>query len=372
MKKIFVNVVLPLSMITASLTLPSISFAEKVTWQQRQELYAKGTITDVSGKTWNVIYLPGTEKVKTVSRSNFKEAWNIIKEMGTKEFWLDRYDEVKKGYNTAKEVTKDYWIKGIKNDYTDAKEKTATVKKGEFGALPAKTAAWTRFGVKAIGRTITFPLGVAWGLGVESAAIPLVSILGYPLSSSVIAVGGGAVVPGVMYAWNGVAWIGTSFYSNEPTAENFFIRIKFNSDEQPKDLVIDKKGFDTLLIGSALKALNNAETAKLDEKMDKLFTELQALRKMEADKYIELHANENYKLYEQLLYKAYAAKSVTLDQASQEILFDDAQLTDLIKEFLKQLEVEVTEERVVEVKATLKKNLEGLLKEMALAVAPKS
>ncbi|MGZ3771466.1 MAG: hypothetical protein ACXVCR_16930 [Bdellovibrio sp.] len=372
MKKNFLSSMLAVTMVTTAVAVPSVSFADQVTWQQRQELYAKGTITDASGKTWNVIYLPGTERVKTVSKSSFKEAWDIIKRMGQKEFWQDRYQEVKNGYETAKDATEDYWIKGMKEDYTDAKEKSASVKAGEFGAMPAKAAAWTKFGVKAVGRTVTFPIGVAYGLGVESTAIPLVSILGYPLASTVIAAGGGAVVPGVMYAWNGVAWVGTAFYSNEPTTENFFIRIKSAPGVQPKDLVIDKKGFDTLLIGSALKALNDAEIAKLGAKIDKLLEEVKSLRKTESDKYDELYANENYKQYEQLLQKAYSAKSVTLDQASHEILFDDAQLTELIKEFLKQLEVEATDERVAEVKATLKKNLEGLLKEMALAVPAKS
>lgn len=371
MKKIFVNSMLAATMVTAAVVVPSVSYADKVTWQQRQELYAKGTITDTTGKTWNVIYLPGTEKVKTVSKDNLKTAWNIIKELGKKEFWKDRLDEVKGGYETSKDATQVYWIKGVKQDYVDAKDKVASIKKGDFGAGPAKTAAWTKFGIKAVGRTVTFPIGVAYGLGVESAAIPLVSILGYPLAGTVWAAGGGAVVPGVMYAWNGVAWVGTSFSSNEPTSENFFIRIKSSSNEPAQDLVIDKKGFDTLLIGSALKALNNAEVAKLQEKIDKLVKQVQDLRSEQSEKSDELYANENYKMYENLLRQSYAAKSVTLDQASKEILVDDAQLTDLIKEFLTHLGVEPTEEKVASVKETLKKNLEGLLKEMASSIPAK-
>lgn len=372
MKKIIVSSLLTVMFGVGTVLTPSVSLAEKVTWQQRQELFAKGTITDASGKTWNVIYLPGTDKVTSVSKSSFKEAWRIIKEFGTKSFWKDRYEEVQEGYETAKEVTKDYWIKGIKEDYSDAKEKSDSIKKGDFGAFPAKTAAWTKFGVKAVGRTVTFPIGVAYGLGVESTAIPLFSILGYPLASSVVAVGGGAVVPGVMYAWNGVAWVSTSFYSNEPTAENFFIRIKSAPGEQQQDLVIDKKGFDTLLIGSALKALNDAETAKIQEEIEKLVKQAQVLRDAEYAKYDELHANESFKLFEKLLNQAYSAKSVTLDQASKEVLFDDSKLTELIKEFLTQLGAEVSDEKVASVKETLKKNLERLLREMALTTTTKS
>lgn len=372
MKKIFVSSILTVTFGMGALLAPSVSFADKVTWQQRQELFVKGTITDTGGKTWNVIYLPGTEKVATVSKSNFKFAWKIIKEVGTKEFWKDRYAEVKKGFETAKESTQDYWIEGIKDDFSDAKEKSGSIKKGEFGALPAKTATWTKFGVKAVGRTITFPVGVAYGLGVESAAIPLVSILGYPLMSSVVAVGGGAVVPGVMYAWNGAAWVTTSLYSNEPTTENFFVRIKSAPGEEAKDLVIDKKGFDTLLIGSALKALNEVEIAKIQSEIEKLVKQTQLLRNSQDKKYEDLRANESYKMFEKLLNNAYSAKSVTLDQASKEVLVDDVKLAELIKEFLIQLGVEPSEERVADVKATLKKNLEGLLREMTLATPSKS
>lgn len=372
MKKLFVSSILTATFGLGTLVAPSMSFAEKVTWQQRQELFVKGTITDATGKTWNVIYLPGTEKVATTSKSAFKEAWSIIKELGTKAFWKNRYEEMQKGVETAKDVTSDYWINGIKEDYSDAKEKSASIKKGDFGALPAKTATWTKFGFKAVGRTITFPVGVAYGLGVESTAIPLVSILGYPLASSVVAVGGGAVLPGVMYAWNGAAWVSTSFYSNEPTSENFFIRIKSAPGEQEKDLVIDKKGFDTLLIGSALKVLNDAEVAKIQSEIDNLVKQTQVLRDAEYNKYNELRSNETYKLYQTLLYQSYAAKSVTLDDASKEVLVDDAKLTELIKEFLIQLGSDPTDEKVAAVKSSLKQNLEKLLREMAATAAVKS
>ncbi|MGZ3773639.1 MAG: hypothetical protein ACXVCY_06545 [Pseudobdellovibrionaceae bacterium] len=372
MKKLIMSSVLTMTFGVGAMLAPSVSLADKVTWQQRQELYTKGTITDAAGKTWNVIYLPGTAKVANVSKDNLKTSWDILKKIGTEDFWKDRYHEVKKGYYTAKDATENYWLKGMKEDYSDAKTKSDSIKKGDFGAFPAKTATWAKFGFKVVGRTVTFPVGVAYGLGVESAAVPLFQIIGYPVAGSLYAVGGGAVVPGVMYAWNGVAWVSTSMYSNEPTRENFFIRIKSGSGQESKDLVIDKKGFDTLLIGSVLKALNEGEVDQLQTQIDELIKKERALYDKKNAKYDELYANQSYKLYEQLLQDAYSAKSVTMDEQSKEVLVDDAKLTELIKEYLVKLGAEPTDEKVNAVKFTLKKNLEGMLREMAVTSVTKS
>lgn len=372
MKKVLLSSALALSFTMGALMAPSISLADKVTWQQRKELFVKGTITDSQGKTWNVLYLPGADKINNVSKESFNMSWDLLKEMGTKEFWKERLDEVQDGWSIAKEATQDYWIKGVKKDYKTAKEKAASIKKGDFGALPSRTATWTKFGIKAVGRTVTFPLGVAYGVGIQSTAIPLVSILGYPLMSTTVAAGGGVVVPGVMYAWNGAAWVGTSLSSNEPTSENYFIRIKYGQEEK-KDMVIDKKGFDTLLISSAVESMSKEEIAKIQVQIDELVKQRQALEEQKDAKYSDLYANESYKLFEKMLSDSWYAKSVTLDQASKEVLVDDAKLTELVKAFLVELGVEPSEQRVASVKATLQKNLEKLLREMATTVvAPKA
>lgn len=372
MKKILLSSALALSFATGTALVPSVSLADKVTWEQRKELFVKGTITDNQGKTWNVLYLPGAEKINTISKDSINMSWDILKRMGTKEFWKDRSEEVLEGWSTAKEATNEYWIKGVKEDYKTAKEKSASIKKGDFGALPSKTATWTKFGAKAVGRTVTFPLGVAYGLGVQSTAIPLVSILGYPLASTAFAAGGGVLLPGVMYAWNGTAWVGTSLSSNEPTSENYFIRIRHGVEER-KDLVIDKKGFENILITSAVESMTHDEIAKIQVQIDELVKKEQALEENKRAKYEQLYANESYKLFEKMLSDSWYAKSVTLDQASKEIILDDAKLTELVQTFLTQLGVEPTPERVASVKASLEKNLQRLLREMATTVvAPKA
>jgi len=339
-------------------------YADQITWKQRKELFLKGTITDKKGNTWDVIYLPGVESITSEANSSFKEAARVIKKLATKDFWDNRMEEFKTGLNTSKDVTMNYWIKGIHSDYLEAKEKSASISENEFGGVGGKIATWTKFGVLASGRTVTFPIGVVYGLGVESTLIPLGSIVGTPVWSGVVALGGGIALPGVFYVWNGIAWVATSINKNEPNHENYFIVLKFNKNIKDESLVIDKKGFDTLLMGSIVKALSMNEINSLQKQASEYYSQYLNLSKKQDEKVSELNKNEQYLLLEKLLADAYLKNDVKLNSDSQQILMNEVQLNQLISDCLKEMNVEPREETITQIKQTLKENLKALLKEV--------
>lgn len=363
-KSIFVTGVV----VAGALFLPLKGYSDQITWTQRKQLYFKGTLTDKSGKTWDVLYLPGVESVTTDAKSSFDEAKKLLKTMSKKEFWQDRRAEFEKGVKTAKNATMNYWINGIKEDYNSAKKISSSISENEFGGVGGKVATWTKFGVLATGRTVTFPVGVAYGIGVESTLQPLTSIIGVPVLSGIIAIGGGFLVPGVMYVWNGAAWFATSIYSNEPTTESYYIVLKDSSKSQKQGaLVIDKKGFDTLLMGSVVKALNEVELKQISEKATEYYHQyIKTLGEYDT-KEAEMRKNADYKLMEELLKEAYSKAEVQLNEESKQVLLDDEKLESLIKEYLIKVGTEPTDEKIKQVKATLNSNLKSLLKDVKLA-----
>ncbi len=360
MKKISLYSMIALILFSV-LPMQNLFAEEAINWEHRKELFWKGTITDSGGKVWDVIFIPGFDTVSNDAGSQWVRAGKTVGELGEGRFWDKRYENFKNGMKFARESFTDYWYDGIKNDFSDTVRENETIKPGEFGSVFMPFVNWMIFSAETVGRTITAPIGATGGV-LYSILWPTGYIIERPIEAGLRAIGGGTVVPGVLYVWNGFAWVGTTATtaaSNVPTKNSFFVHLQYGGHKKSGEFVIDKQGFENIIHASAKQVITQEQVAVIDKKIAAIGDEIKKvtapyyekqreLQKQEYSLEETLRADATQKLLNEAISKAYNSEKTTLTPDTRNMYMDQTQLKGLIIAYLKNLGVTSSSNEMVE------------------------
>ena len=329
---------------------------ERLSWDQEKELFVKGTITD-GDKVWDVRFIPGSSKINQDSLQAQKDALEDLKSYGKKIFWKEEVLEpMKSGVNISKDSVIKYWLHGIGEDFQQTRLENSTIKPGSFGSRIGPSWNWSKFSIKSLGRTITFPIGVIAG-GLYSVLAPTYSVVLVPISAGENSFLEGMVLPGVLYVWNGTSWTAT-FYSNVPEEENFFVRLKTSSGS--KEMVIDIKGLQALVERSVydLKSLEINEKAKTENEPYK--AEIQKIENQAQKDRTDVLNKSDETTYNTIV--DHWGKKVLNNQA-KEIYVDEKELRAFVKSAFEKMGISnPSDEEINHATSLLMTNVEKILK----------
>lgn len=344
------------------------SFAsETLTPSQRTQLYVEGKITTQDGKTWNVLYLPGTQKIKGIHEKSLKEAMELISEMAKPEFWKAIADNYKDAKRELKSSTHSFRT-DLLETWNQLKIDLKKIPKGSFGEKPAKAYIVTKAAAEGAATSVGYGFEVSF-ITIQVNAETAISVVGTPALAGAEAVIGGYLIPGVLYVWNGAAWVATNFTSQQvPENESLLVRLDTeNNGTNPRQLVIDKKGFDSILMGIILMEQNRAQNEKLNEVIEAKRKELEDEYKNRQDLNNRFYEDPEYMAYRKLLDEVYSSDQVEFNAETKELALNDEQLDNLIKEYLTKLNVKPEEqspERVASLREKIKAQVALLQKKL--------
>jgi nucleoside-triphosphatase THEP1 len=351
---------------------------EPVEWKHFNELFWKGTITDSQGRSFKAIIIPGFDNITKNAGEEWVDAGKTMGELGNKKFWNDRWSMMKDTFSMSGEMFTDYWYDGIRKDFNKTVKDNASIKPGEFGSMFMPIANWITYGlISVLGRTVTAPIGavvVAAGGTVWTTG----QIIWKPLEATFVGIGGGALIPGVLYVWNGFAWVGTTttnIFSNVPSQESHFFHIIGKG--KTGELVIDQQSFENIIHASTQRVLKDKDIAAIDKKIGDIEKEVEKVvapyraqqsTLRDEERKVEEHFNQDpvQKLLVDAINNAYSVEKVMLSPEAKDVYLNQEQLTALIIAYLKNLGIESpTQEMVDEVVNRINVTLERLRVEMA-------
>ncbi len=363
--------ILSFALICASLLSINISFGasagEDQTWGQHKELFIEGTITDSKGKIWNIRFMPGSKNITKDAGTAWKDAGETIANLVDGEFYQDWViEEFVDGLEFAfVDSWGDFWFSGIDEDFDQVLK--VWNEEGTFGGGIGKALAWTWFGIKVIGRTVSAPVGTAGGI-VYSVVVPVGAVAMQPVGAVFYSVVGGITVPGVLYVWNGTAWVAT-YFSDVPKKEGWFVvldndvpseEIPGRDEEARKPIVIDRDGFNAIVSGIVLEQLTDEQKAPLRKKIAELERQINELQKQKSELTNKLQENPDWKKMEMILADCFE-KNVELSEDSKSIYLNDEKLKSLISDYLQTLGLDASDEMVDEIVKRLKTQIRSLL-----------
>jgi len=324
--------------------------ADRLDWTQRGELFLKGTVTDEkTHQTWDIILVPGIFKISDDAANGWKDLAHSQAELGSGEFWSEVGDTSADGLRFSKDVIANHWIGGIVNDFHEAIKAYESVTPGEIGSGFERVASWAWFGIKVIGRTAWAPVGSAGGVAYSIVA-PAASIV-LQTAGNLVYDGAlrGAAVPAVLYVWNGVAWVGDSF-GNVPTKESFFVHLEYQDPQtgEAMELVIDQRGFETLVKASVLETMTDQQKAALQAKIDATEAQIQKLVQEQDQAGAKLQASPEEQALQDLLSQAMQSSQVKMSADAQTAFLDSAKLRDVVTKYLISLGVSNPDPKMVD------------------------
>lgn len=382
-----------------------VAYSPRMTKKQRKELFVHGQITDCEGNIWNVKVIPGADASKQMTIKSWRYAGNKTKQM----FKIETYKRAishgkyaaKGSFNFTKRSSKllkkgiwDYMIvEGIYNDLLVDnaivwKNAVVTVAglRGSFAWLFGAVYAGilkpvTLTGVNIIkaayhitAGTVILVGGIAGTAGgiVATVASPIIVPVVEVMTLPLLAVGSilttGTIIPGVVYAWNGTAWISTQL-SHVPDSEVTVAGVRFVRLENPKQpekekVTITSQNLNDVVATSVKVSTLKAQQAELSVKsleIQKQIAELQKqLTALNNDYYaLETAHNKDQAVMavSSLLNKVYYA-DVTVDASVKEIALNDVELKELVLNYAEQNSLNLSEAQidaaVVQIKSTMK------------------
>lgn len=381
-----------------------VAYSPRMTKQQRKELFVHGQITDCEGNIWNVKVIPGSDASKQMTIKSWRYAGKKTKQM----FTIETYKKAishgkyasKASFNFTKRSSKllkkgiwDYMI--VEGVYKDLIVSNAIVWKnaGVTVANLRGSFAWlfgaiyggilkpvTLTGVNIIkaayhitAGTVILVGGIAGTAGGIVATIaspiivPVVEVMTLPLLAVGSILTTGTIIPGVVYAWNGTAWISTQL-SHVPDSEVTvagvrFVRLKNPKQPEKPKVEITSQNLNDVVGASVKAAALKTQQADLLAKRNEIEKQIQALQaQMSAinNQYYALETkhsqDQTVKAVAELLNKVYYA-DVTVNASVTELL-NDVQLKELVLNFSEQNGISLTDAEidaaVVKIKATMK------------------
>lgn len=267
-----------------------VAYSPRMSKEQRKELFVKGQITDCEGNIWNIKVIPGSDYSKQMTIKSWHYAGKHAKQMFKIETYKKAGKDGKKAAKASFDFTKksskllkkgvwDYMIvEGIYNDLIKDtarvwKNAGVTVSKlrGSFGWLFGAIYAGvlkpvTLTGVNVIkaayhitAGTVILVGGIAGTAGGLIATIsspiivPVVEVMTHPLLAVGSILTTGSIVPGVVYVWNGTAWVSTQL-SHVPDSETKIGGVRFVKLENPKAPVREQVEVTMADLGNVVEA----------------------------------------------------------------------------------------------------------------------
>ena len=384
-----------------------VAYSPRMTKQQRKELFIKGQITDCDGNIWNIKVIPGSDKSKEMTVKSWRYAGKQAKQM----FQIETYKKAikngkyasKASFNFAKKSSKllkkgvwDYMIvEGVYNDLIVDNARvwkqagyTVANLRGSFGWLFGAIYAGvlkpvTLTGVNIIkaayhitAGTVILVGGIAGTAGgiVATVASPVIVPVVEVMTRPLLAVGSilttGTIIPGVVYVWNGTAWVSTQL-SHVPDSETTIGGVRFVRLENPKQpekptLEITTNELSDVvevsIKSSAKKTVQNELNAKINE-INKKIRELQEEAQKIHNQIYALdaaHSNdETVKEVSLLLRKVYNSQ-VTFSPEVQEIALNDEELKELILNYAEQNGINLSDSEISAAVSEIKKTMKTL------------
>lgn len=247
--------------------------------EQHAELFRTGTMTDGAARTWDVRFIPGTERIHDETREGWRAAADTLRTAATSEFWLHTLPgDAEEGWVFSRDVVVDHFAEGVLHDVRGARRQNAQLRSGDFGRGFIITLNGVKVAGKAMLRTGWLPIGAAGG-GVYAVAAPVVRTAWIPVEASLHASGRGLVFPVAAHTWNTSAWLGT-YWNGVPERETRWVR-----EVRPHViLAIDEAKLARMVVGVAsevaLQGEGGAETLALRE-IDRKIAALYAQRRIQ-------------------------------------------------------------------------------------------
>jgi hypothetical protein len=202
------------STLLCSMMITAPIFAKKLSKAQKKELREKGQITtyDDNGNKkghFEVKLMPGSDNIGDDAKKQWKEAGKLMGDFVEKEdFWKDVFA---RSFLDGVSYTKEHMVtKGLGtlgDDYYDMKERNRQAE-GGFSEGKEKFKNFFRFS----GKTMKRSLHTLWGVTVGplyAVLAPAGQLVYRPVAAGTKAVVGGALMPVLLYTWNGAAWVVT-------------------------------------------------------------------------------------------------------------------------------------------------------------------
>lgn len=309
------------------LSLLNLFAAESQTWPQHEELFYKGTITDSSGKVWNVRFVPGVYNINKNMMRAWEDSGETIGDLFD-EYFYARW--VKKTFLDGIEFAFDsswgiFWAKGVNKDWEEVVQ--VWNEEDTFGGSIGKFVGLSWFGLKFILRTVVAPCGTVLGITYATVA-PTTAVASRPLKAAYEAFVKGGVVPSVLYVWNGTAWVAT-YFSDVPEKEGVFVKLV---SKDGKTLVVDKRGFNTILIKSVLQHLNSEQKRMVE---NKIATMVETTKQDNGT--ADNSGDKTQETLEILMNSAWKRVMKMPGNKIAEVTLDNGSLERLVREFLKEI-----------------------------------
>lgn len=384
-----------------------VAYSPRMTKKQRKELFVHGRITDCDGNIWNIKVIPGSEKSKQMTIKSWRFAGNQAKQM----FQIETYKKAvrhgkyasKASFNFAKSSAKllkkgvwDYMIVDgvyenlLRDNARVWKNAGVTVSKlrGSFGWLFGAIYAGvlkpvTLTGVNIIQAafhitkgTVVLVGGIAGTAGgivatvASPVIVPVVEVMTHPLLAVGSILTTGTIIPGVVYVWNGTAWVSTQL-SHVPDSETVIGGVRFVKLENPKQpekpqVDVTTQNLSEIVEAGVKSATKKTEQEELIAKRQEIERQIAELRK-QADKLnTEIYSLDTaynneaaVKSVYQLLQKIYGSEVIITEEVV-EASKSDERVRELIQKYADENGVSLSEQEIQHALSEIKRNLKTL------------
>ena len=384
-----------------------VAYSPRMTKKQRKELFVKGQITDCEGNIWNIKVIPGSDASKQMTIKSWKFAGNQAKQM----FKIETYKKaIKHGthasrasFNFAKKSSKllkkgiwDYMIVDgvyeelIRDNARVWKQAGVTVAnlRGSFGWLFGAIYAGvlkpvTLTGVNIVQAafhitkgTVVLVGGIAGTAGgivatvASPVIVPVVEVMTHPLLAVGSILTTGTIIPGVVYVWNGTAWVSTQL-SHVPDSETVIGGVRFVRLENPKQperskVEVTKENLSEVVEAGVKGATKKTEQDELSAKRNEILKEIQKLQDEAAQINNQIYALDTthsndpaVKAVYQLLQKVYGA-DVTINPEVREAALNDQKIKELVQNYADENGLNLSDKEIENAVAAIKINLNHL------------
>ncbi len=384
-----------------------VAYSPRMTKEQRKELFVKGQITDCEGNIWNIKVIPGSDSSKQMTIKSWKFAGRHAKQI----FKIETYKKAvkhgkhasKASFNFAKSSSKllkkgiwDYMIVDgvyeelIRDNARVWKQAGVTVSKlrGSFGWLFGAIYAGvlkpvTLTGVNIIQAafhitkgTVVLVGGIAGTAGgivatvASPVIVPIVEVMTHPLLAVGSILTTGTIIPGVVYVWNGTAWVSTQL-SHVPDSETVIGGVRFVRLENPKQPEKPKVEVTTQNLSEVVEvgvkaAAKKTQQDELTAKRNDIFKKIQELQNEAAQINNQIYALDTthnndpaVKAVYKLLNSIYGAQ-ITIDPAVQEAAMSDQKLKELVQDYADEAGLNLSDKEIETAVAEIKRNLKSL------------
>lgn len=333
--------------------------AESQNFRQHVELLTEGTITDASGRTWNVRFVPGTRRINDVLVDGWTGAGESMLELVGADLWLDDIPEaVVDGGEFSRDVIVEHFAEGLADDVRLAQRRNAELRPGDFGRSFIIPWNWTKAATMMTFRTLWLPVGTTLGV-TYSVAAPPVMVAWRPIEATLQVGFTGVLAPTLGHIWNGTTWTAT-FLNDVPERESRWVsrtlrRVPFE---------MDATGLELFVRGTAAEHVLETDSTDTHDAVREIDAEIRALRAKKDELVAEMGRSHpearSARAEKQKLHKEARYGGPLEWTPEAEAALEDAALDAMIAEELDVLGVDADEQTVDAIRERVARELRAL------------